>query len=239
MDLIKLQSKYENLEKNYDEVRATDFVDSLVETNEIKIIDFHYKLLKNIKNKDFFYEIRGDFYKHGEDGKLFLLDKLKSETDLDLKAEALFVLGGMDNLKPSEVEHIKLVANDFIISSNDNYKNQYYGIIVLGWIGGKEEIFVLEKILKNNKNSELRAYTASALRQIWYNHSRLSKRILKVYDEALKKEIVDDVNRTIIACIQDILRKKLGIKESQYGEISGNIAVAKPKAIKAAKKALS
>lgn len=238
MDLIKLQSEYENLEKNYDEVRAIDFVENLVETNEIKIIDFHYKLLKNTSSKELFYEIRGDFYKHGVDGKLFLLDKLKSEMDLDLKAEALFVLGSMDDLEPSEIESIKLVANDFI-SSNDNYKNQYYGIIVLGWIGKKEETSILEKELKNNKNSELRDFAGSALRQIWHNHPRLNKRILKIYNEALKNEAEDQVNRTIIACTQDMLRKKFGIKESQYGEISGDVATAKPKAIKALEKALS
>ncbi len=237
MELEKLKSEYEDLLSNYDEVKATDFVDSLVATNNLEIIGFHYNLLKNNENDHLFYEIRADFDKHGEDGKKFLLNKLDTENYPSLKAEALFILGSMDDLEPSEIEKIVSTAKEFI-KDKDNSKNQYHGIIVLGWLGGKEEIISLENELNNNNNPELRDHAASALRQIWFNHPRLVKRILKIYDEKLKNETNDEVNRTIIACVQDMLRKKFGIKESQYGEISGDVSIAKPKAIKALEKEL-
>jgi len=237
MNVENLKVEYNDLKDHYDEVRAINFVNNLTASNDEKIIEFHFNLLKNKENEYLFYEVRGDFYKHGEAGKNFLLKKLDTETDSDLKAEALFILGGMNNLEPSEINKIKGTAKEFIQDKN-SYKKQYYGIIVLGWIGGKDEIPILEKELKSNKNLELRGHAASALRQIWFNHPRLTKKILKIYDEVLKNETDDEVNRTIIACIQDMLRKKFGIKESQYGEISGDVSVAKPKAIKSLEKAL-
>jgi hypothetical protein len=229
--LKELQELYLSANNSADLSEQLDFIDKLMLENDDETISFHYKLLKDKKDERFFQYLRGDFKKRGSSGEQFLLKAIKNENDPDLKAEALFILGSMKSAeaKPIAIQFLK----------EEKYDYKYKGIIVLGWVGGKEEISVLEKELKNSKNSKLRAFSASALRQIWHNHSRLNKRILKIYNEALRTETDDNVNKTVIACTQDMLRKKFGIKESQYGEISGDVATAKPKAIKALEKALS
>lgn len=231
MDLTKIQLEYKSLESEYDEVRAIRFVRDLTRTNDKYIIDFHYKILKNTESK-LFYSVRGNFDKHGIDGKNFLLEKLNSETDTDLKAEALFILGAMDDLESTEENVIKSIAKEFI-SNNENYRDQYYGIIILGWLGKKEEVVFLDKEMKENNNKQLRGFAATALRQIWYNNTRLNKSILKCYFNSLLSETEYVVNSSIIACVQDFLQRKLGIKENMRGEISGDVETAKPKALKA------
>lgn len=229
--LEALNERYLNARDSDDLSIQLDFIDDLLLDNDEEIISYHYSLLKDKSDIRLFQRFRGNFKKRGDAGKNFLLQKIKAETDFDLKSEALFILGTM------KCAEAKPIAIQFLYE--DKYDYQYKGIIVLGWLGEKEEVPLLENILRNNKDSELRGYAASALRQIWYNNSRLKKMILKVYYEALENEIDDDVNRTIISCVQDMLRKKFGIKESQYGEISGDVAVAKPKAIKALNTAVS
>ncbi len=229
--LNKLNERYLTARDSDDLSTQLDFIDELLSDNDEDIISFHYSLLKDKSDIRLFQRFRGNFKKRGDAGKKFLLRKIKAETDLDLKSEALFILGTM------KCAEAKPIAIQFL--NEDKYDYQYKGIIVIGWLGGKEDVPLLENILRNNKNSELRGYAASALRQIWHSNSKLKKKILRAYYEALENEADDDVNRTIISCTQDMLRKKFGIKESQYGEISGDIAVAKPKAIKALKKELS
>ncbi|MEE9338955.1 MAG: HEAT repeat domain-containing protein [Methylococcaceae bacterium] len=229
--LESLNERYLNAKNSDDLSIQLDFIDDLLSNNDEEIISYHYSLLKDKSDTRLFQYLRGDFKKREDAGKHFLLQKIKSETDFDLKAEALFILGTM------KCAEAKPVAIQFL--NEDKYDYQYKGIIVLGWLGGKEEVPLLENTLKNNKNSESRGYAASALRKIWHNNSRLKKKIFKVYYEILENEVDDDVNRTIISCTQDMLRKKFGIKESQYGEISGDVVIAKPKAIKALEKELS
>lgn len=223
--LETLNARYLDARDSDDLSIQLDFIDDLLSDNDEEIISFHYSLLKDKSDIRLFQRFRANFKKRGDVGKNFLLQKINYETDFDLKSEALFILGTM------KCAEAKPIAIQFL--NEDKYDYQYKGIIVLGWLGGKEEVPLLENTLRNNENSELRGYAASALRQIWHNNSRLKKKMLKVYYETLENEVDDDVNRTIISCTQDMLRKKFGIKESQYGEISGDVAVAKPKAIKA------
>lgn len=229
--LDTLNERYLNAKDSGDLSMQLDFIDDLLSDNNEEIISYHYSLLNDKSDTRLFQYLRGDFKKRGDAGKDFLLQKIRTEKNFDLKSEALFILGTMKcaEAKPTAIQFL----------NEDKYDYQYKGIIVLGWLGGKEDVPLLENTLRNNENSELRGYAASALRQIWHNNSRLKKMILKVYFEMLENEMDDDTNRTIISCTQDMLRKKFGIKESQYGEISGDISVAKPKAIKALNTAVS
>lgn len=234
MDLDELKLEYEKLKENYDEVKSTNFVDELVKVNDNETLDFHYNILTQTENEYLFHEIRGDFYRHGKKGKSFLLEKLKSERDINLKAEALFILGTLDELSPQEIDLIKETAIDFL-NNEQGYKTQYYGIIVLGWVGAKEELSILASEMRENQDTQLRGYAATALRQVWYNYSRLKKSILRYYYNALTQEKDNLVNLYVIACVQDLMQKKFGVKENMRGEISGDIEMSKPKAIKALK----
>jgi len=232
MNLKELKLEYNYLLNGTSKITITDFVNLLIEHSDASVIEFQYSLLKNFDNNDLFYAIRGEFYRHKKDGKIFLLNKIKTEKDIDLKAEALFILGGLDDLTLDEIDLIKNVAKNFLKNYTE-YKFQYYGIIVIGWIGKKEELALLNYELQNNTHVQLRGYAASALRQIWYEHPRLKKSILKIYYDALTNELDEKVNLDIVASVQTLLMKKFGIKETIYGEVLGDISKAKEKAIKA------
>lgn len=232
MNLKQLKLEYNCLLEGTSKITITDFVNLLIENSDASIIEFQYSLLKDFDNKDLFYAIRGEFYRHKKDGKLFLLNKIKTEKDINLKAEALFILGGLDDLLLDEIDLIKNVAKDFLKNYTE-YKFQYYGIIIIGWIGKKEELALLNYELQNNSHAQLRAYSASALRQIWYEHPRLKKSILKIYYDALTNELDEKVNLYIVASVQTLLMKKFGIKETIYGEVLGDISKVKSKVLKA------
>ncbi|NTE03127.1 HEAT repeat domain-containing protein [Agrobacterium tumefaciens] len=225
MNLEELKQLYGKLTQQNDEVKLTEFTWGLAKLNDIDALEFHYSLLKNQENIYLFYGIRGNFDKHGEAGKEFLLKKIFSETDPDLKAEALFILGGMD------CAEIKPVAISFLQS--ENYKEQYYGIIVIGWIGKSEDIAILENVLTNNGNAELRAYAVTALRQIAFSNSRLNKKVASAYARAYQSEADEIVRKTIIVCFQDLIKVKFGLRELQTGEITGDLNQAEPKFKKA------
>ncbi|MET4084205.1 hypothetical protein ABIB40_004179 [Pedobacter sp. UYP30] len=231
MTLIELKLEYFALQKNYDEVKMINFIDKLSSTNELQFLEFHYQLLKNRQNIYLFYEIRGAFERHGDSGKSFLLGKITTEQNSDLKAEALFILGTMD------CAEVKPIAVNFLKS--ESFRDQYYGIIVIGWLGKSEDIPLLENELTKNKNSELRAYAATALRQISFSNARLNKKIAAVYLLAFNSETDETVLRTIIVCFQDLIKMKFGLRETQTGEVTGNLSLALPKFEKALKNYLN
>lgn len=74
------------------------------------------------------------------------------------------------------------------------------------------------------------------MRQIWYNHKVTKKAITQFIKNAIEEENNEKTLIGMIITIQDIYKKKLGIKESQYGDISGDVSLAKEKTIKALKK---
>ncbi|WP_295841484.1 HEAT repeat domain-containing protein [uncultured Apibacter sp.] len=231
MTLNEIKELYTELQKNYDEIKSIELTNELSKLNDINTLEFHYNILKKQDNLYLFYDVRGIFDEHGEAGKEFLLEKLHTEKDPDLKAEALFILGVM------ECQEVKPIALEFLKSKN--YKQQYYGIIVIGWLGNSEDIPVLEKEMMKNDEHQLRLYAATALRQIFFNHAKLKKKIILAYWNALNTEEDVEVAKAIIACVQDLLKTKLGIRESMTEGMIGNLDIAKPKAIKAINKFLS
>ena len=78
----------------------------------------------------------------------------------------------------------------------------------------------------------MRGYAATAMRQIWYNHPKSKDEIAGLIKKAINDEIDSEALVGMIITIQDMYRKKLGLKESTYGDISGNVLEAKDKTIK-------
>ena len=79
MNLKELKLEYNYLLNGTSKITITDFVNLLIEHSDASVIEFQYSLLKNFDNKDLFYAIRGEFYRHKKDVKIFLLNKIKTE----------------------------------------------------------------------------------------------------------------------------------------------------------------
>jgi hypothetical protein len=100
---------------------------------------------------------------------------------------------------------------------------------------GMKDIAVLNDRLLNDPDGQLRGYAATAMRQIWFNHPKTKNEILNFLKEAITKEEDEDALRGIIITAQDLLKKKLGLKESRYGDVTGDYGAAKAKTTAALK----
>jgi hypothetical protein len=231
---MDIRKQYNELKNADDTGKLISFLNEFTKDNSVEYLNFHYSLLKDRENENFFYHIRAAFKQRKKEGFDFLLEKIRTEQDEILKSEAIFILGLM---RCSEIK--EETAKLYHVATNFNVK--YNCIVVLGWIGStSKDIHFLSNIMNNlSENSELRAYAVSALRQIWYNNNAFTVEILQIYNIILKKDNDYVIDSTIIVCVQDILRKKFGISESRYGKISGSVEKAKQKTINAIDKYLN
>lgn len=81
----------------------------------------------------------------------------------------------------------------------------------------------------NDPDGQLRGYAATAMRQIWFNHAKTKDEILHYLKEAIDKEEDDRALEGIIITAQELLKKKLGLKESKYGDVTGDYRASKTK----------
>lgn len=201
------------------------FIEELVASNDPQRLNFHYSLLKqSLPNLDLYRRLCAAFEKRGNEGVTFLMNKLQNEPDVALKGDVIQIIGKMR--RPEIIP----IARSYLKS--DERLLRYKSIIVLGWNGSKPELDDLDERLLNEPDNELRSFAATAMRQIWYQHKELKNDILGRYLVALERENDKLVNASILSCLQDMVLKKFGIKETQYGDISGDVEKAKPKAVK-------
>lgn len=230
MTVAELKEWYKRLCKEADEVNLIEFTRQLVKEQGIEYLEFHYSLLAGQKDK-IFYSVRGVFDERKDDAKAFLLKKIVVETDPVLRREALFMLGLM------RCTEAKDTAIEFVGSTNDD--DMDYGITVLGWLGKTaSDIDILEEVLLGGVKSEIRVGISGSLEYIWHNNKKNASKILRIYNRWLAVESNDDVNRAIISGVQEILKTKFGITVKNH-ELTGNVAIAKQKAIAALNKFFS
>ena len=113
---------------------------------------------------------------------------------------------------------------------------RYRCIIVLGWVGTAADLVKLNERLVQDKDPNLRGYAATAMRQLWFNHPKTKDEILIYIKEAIVNEKSEEALQGMILTVQDLTKKKLGLKESKYGDVSGDIVVATDKTIEALQK---
>ena len=224
----ELQKEYNNLKKLNEVEQITKsraFIKKLLEKNEESMLNFHYLLLRDKEIPDLYNRIRASFDERPKEIiEPFLLDKLKTEKDILLKADTIQLLGGIGS---SEV--LPYVKNN-IKSENGNIR--YRCIIVLGWLGNKNDLPILNERLINEPNNELRGYAATAMRQIWFKKRATSEDILPYLYSALVNENSEETLSMIIIVIQDLLKRKFGLQERiDERRITGDVFKAKEKVI--------
>ncbi|MGF7108290.1 HEAT repeat domain-containing protein [Treponema pedis] len=232
-------SKIEQLKKEYEIIRGLDEIaqitatfslkKKLLESNDINILDFHLNLLKTKENTDLYYRMRACFSDRPKEKiEVFLLDRLDKEQDNVLKADIIQILGHIKSAKilPYVREHIK--------SKDGNIRERC--IIVLGWMGNKDDLPILNERLQNDTDDELRGEAATAMRQIWFAKRATAEDILPYLYRAVVKEAAEETLSSIIIVIQDLLQRKFGLQERiNEGIITGDPVKAKEKVIKALK----
>ena len=84
----------------------------------------------------------------------------------------------------------------------------------------------------NDEDGQLRGYSRTAMRQIWHNKKNTKNKSTIFIKKAMSKENNKDALTGMILTIQELHKKKLGFKESNYGDVTGNVEEAKTKTIK-------
>lgn len=226
----------EELKKQYKIISAMDsiaqieptfkFVENLLSENDLNTLSYHYGLLKNKKHIKLYQRIRAAFDKRPQEIiEPFLLEKLQKEEDVSLKADVIQLLGNMGSEKvlPYAIENIQSDIRDI----------RYRCIIVVGWIGGKNDLPVLNERLQNEPDQELRGYAATAMRQLWFKKKVTSEDILPYLYAAIPSEESEETLGMIIIVIQELLKKKFGMQELiNDATIKGDAFKAKEKVLK-------
>ena len=226
-DLDSIHEKYQKMLHEERWVSTYfEFEKLLLQSDNEEYLELHYKYLKN-KGKNALYNyIRNAFSKRSDKEMVlaFLRTKYKQETDSITRGDIIQILG---NLKSKEAEQI---AKNEIHSSNTDIR--YRCIIILGWVGKPATLAILNERMLNDPIGQLRCNAATAMRQIWYRYPKTKEEITGYIKNSIENETDNDALIGMIITIQDIYRKKLGLKETEYGDVSGNILKAKEKTVK-------
>jgi len=125
--------------------------------------------MRNKKYKLLYQTVRAEFYKRSNAEK-FVLEKLITESDPDMQANILQILGHLRS------QHALNLSCDFL--KHDNVRHREVALFVLGWVGGKEDITLLREHMLHEENPHLRITAASAHRQIGWRLPELKNELL-------------------------------------------------------------
>ena len=237
------KTKIESLQKHYKALlllvdpyeKIFDFKEELLSSDSPDFLEFHYRIIQDEALPE---KVRGTiksfFFSEAVNNRNkevvseFLYQKYLTGIDnITLKADVIQLLGNLRS------KHAKDVALENIAIRKGDLR--YRSIIVLGWVGSKTDLKVLNERLLTDPDPQLRGYAATAMRQIWFNHPKTKDDILKYIKEAIEKETAPEALEGMIITVQDLLKKKLGLKESKYGDVTGDMEEAKIKTVGALK----
>lgn len=200
-----------------------EFIDQLLSSNEPETIDYHFGLLKRRENLPFYHRIRAAFEERSESGAEYLIKRIKTEKDPELKADALLLLGLMD--RPEALP----LARQMVKTPSPEIRGNACSI--LGWLGTEADLEILGACLLNDPDSQVRIDSAGAHNQMWLRMPKTGNRLLVNLSRALESEKDLEVLAWIIIAIQYILKKRYGLKyDMNEGTYSGNVVQAREKA---------
>ena len=227
MDILTVKNQYKELISSVDPFeKIFDFKNSLLSSNSDEFLNFHLDILKDRENEAVYNTVRSFFSKRDDKAKTeeFLYKRYKSGIeDITLKADVIQILGHLRS------KYAKLVALENLNADKGDLR--YRSIIVLGWVGTAADLGQLHERLLNDKDPNLRGFAATAMRQIWFNHPNTKDKILSCIKDAIVSEKSEEALQGMILTVQELTKKKLGLKESKYGDVSGDINTAKNKTI--------
>ena len=119
-------------------------------------------------------------------------------------------------------------ARKFADYDSDNLREK--AIIVLGWIGGIEDIPLLGGHLLNDTNAKCRTWSATSFMQMYFR--RKSKSLVEKALPILKQAISQETDYFALGCIIDVVRELTGKKFDLPQNAIDNIDTARIEAAK-------
>ena len=209
MEIKDFDKWYKKLSKSDDE---DDFLDFIYDLRKSPYTEYYYLLMtgKNINNH-LKTSLWNGFYEH-IGAEAFLLDKLDKKLDTEFYDKIIFCLGEIIDInKGKERQKVLEYAKEFINSKNDGVREN--AIIVLGWLGGNDEIDLLGNLLLNDTNNKCRAWSSSSFMQISFRKKINTEKVLPYLYNSIKQEKDHFVIESIINTLQEITKKKFGLRQ--------------------------
>jgi len=199
-----------------------EFLKLLLEDVSPSGIERHYTFFNDTDNATLKRILGNGFLKRGQEGLLYLAEKLKTERTK--KKGPPFP---PFRVLPNTRQYLPIVA-PFLAEENEEVR--YKAIIACGWLGDNEAIDLLTAHYTLETNTQLRAFTVSALRQIYFRHKETKDKIVEFVSQNIANETADEVIAVMIVVLQDLTNVRYGLRENgSTGEISGDVAKAKSK----------
>jgi hypothetical protein len=218
MDPDQLKKHFELVRDSDDPAAILGFTSALVAEHDEGALGYHYALLKERGVASMLHDaICRKFHKHGEAGERFLLREIRTEKDVHAKGTVLQILGGMRYSGGRHLDETAGIARHLLDSDEVFLRNR--ATIVLGWVGGTEDVDRLRTRLHEERDAETRGWAASTLMQLYLNNEDLASRrgeLLGILKRALSSEEDDFVLSCILVAIQEIAGKKLGLSARSH-----------------------
>ena len=231
MSIKELREHYRRVwreDASFEEERG--FIEALLENHDREHLDFHFELLRNQEHFYFYCQIQAAFGKHGRPAEAFLIERFAHEEEPDLRAYALQILGHMRS------KRARALAKEAATADAETLRDR--AVIVLGWVGTVRDMTtVLRDRLLHDSSVDVRGNAATACRQIWYERPKAKEPAIELLGEALPREEDEHVICSIVVTLQDIMKRRFGIREprDEPGFV-GDPAAAKARALRALSK---
>lgn len=175
--------------------------------------EYHYSLIvdKNT-SEEFRSELWSRFDEHKEKGAELLLSKLDNNEDTDFHPDIIFCLGVLAD-KKIEKERTLEYARKFVNTDSESLREK--AIIVLGWIGGVQDIPLLGEHLLNDTNAKCRAWSASSFMQMYFRRKSqsLADKALPYLKQAISQEADYFALGTMIDVVKELTGKNFGLPQ--------------------------
>jgi hypothetical protein len=206
-EIEEFEEWYKNTNNLKDKIKYLKFVWELMRT---PYTDYHYSLMVNKKTNENFKEALWSRFDEHSDAEIFLLNKLNEKLDEEYHGKILYCLGKIIDQKNGK-EKAKILEYSRKYAKNSNEKIREKAIIVLGWIGGNEEIELLGNILLKDSYNKCRAWASTSFMQMSFRKKIDMERVLSYLHKSIKQEDDNFVIGCIIETIQETTKKKFGL----------------------------
>jgi hypothetical protein len=177
-------------------------------------VEYHYSLITN-KNtsEEFRDELWSRFEEHREKGAELLLSKLDSNEDTDFHPDIIFYLGILADRPKIEKERTLEYARKFANADNDYLRDR--ALIVLGWIGGIQDIPLLGEHLLNDTNAKCRTWSATSFMQMYFRRKSQSlvEKALPFLKQAISQETDYFALGSMINVVKELTGKKFDLPQ--------------------------
>ncbi len=169
--------------------------------------EYYYSLIVSKDTSDGFRsKLWSRFDEQREKGAELLLSKLDNNEDTAYHPDIMFCLGGIADEHKIEKERILAYARKFADAADESLREK--AIIVLGWIGGIQDVPLLGRHLLGDTNAKCRTWSASSFMQMYFR--RKSQSLVDKALPLLKQAISQETDYFALGCMIDVVKELTG-----------------------------